>query len=112
MSHLTHVKKDEQEYRSPRSTRSLLIVPKKSGGVKIVQEVEDQVRVLNLFKREVSKIARNYGDFLHLLEEMEEEKEFDGESDAESIGTQEGSEYKKSEEKMSEAEPSEAVTDK
>ena len=52
VSHLTYVKKGEQEYRSPRSTRSLLIVPKKSGGVKIVQEVEDQVRVLNLFKRD------------------------------------------------------------
>jgi hypothetical protein len=34
--------------------------------------VKDQVRVLNQLKREITKIVRNYGDFLHLIEEMEE----------------------------------------
>jgi hypothetical protein len=67
------------------------------------------VRVLNLFKREISKIVRNYGDFLHLLEEMEEEKELDGESEAESNDSQEVDEYKKFEKFT---EPSEADTDK
>jgi hypothetical protein len=112
VSHLTFKEKEDQEYRSPRSTRSLLITTKgkRAGGVKIVQEVEDQVRVLNLFKREITKIVRNYGDFLHLIEEMEE-KELEEETEAETTDTEEKSEGEASEEKMLEVEPSKAETD-
>jgi hypothetical protein len=83
---------------------------KRAGGVKIVQEVEDQVRVLNLFKREITKIVRNYGDFLHLIEEMEE-KELEEEPETETTDTEEKGEGEAAEEKMLEAEPSKAEID-
>ncbi len=68
------------------------------------------MRVLNLFKREITKIVRNYGDFLHLIEEMEE-KEFEAESGTESSDTEEKSEGEASEEKVLEVESSKVETD-
>ncbi len=66
-------KRETQIHQSKYSTRSLSIERKpRNIEVTLVQRVEDRARRLNLYKREITKIFHNYGDFAYLLEEMEE----------------------------------------
>jgi hypothetical protein len=70
---LLYPKREIQILQSKNSTRSLSIERKpRNIGVTLVQRVEDRIRRLNLYKRQITKILHNYGDFTYLLEEMEE----------------------------------------
>jgi len=71
---LLHLKDSEQTLQSKSSARSLKIQPKSAGVVCVIQHVEDQVRKINLYKREVDKIVAKYGDFISLIDEMEEKQ--------------------------------------
>lgn len=62
----------EKIYNNQSQTRSITIKPKKSSGVEINQRVDDKVRRLNLYKKEINIIKEKYGDFYFLIEEMEE----------------------------------------
>jgi len=80
---LLYPKRETQILQSKNSTRSLSIERKpRNIGVTLVQRVEDRTRRLNLYKREITKILHNYGDFAYLLEEMEE-KSYGDESEEE-----------------------------
>jgi hypothetical protein len=80
---LLYPKSETQMLQSKNSTRSLSIERKaRNIGVTLVQRVEDRIRRLNLYKREITKILHNYGDFTYLLEEMEE-KSYDDEAEEE-----------------------------
>jgi hypothetical protein len=80
---LLYPKRETQILQSKNSTRSLSIEKKpRNIGVTLVQRVEDRTRRLNLYKREITKILHNYGDFAYLLEEMEE-KSYGDESEEE-----------------------------
>jgi len=66
----------EQTLSGKESTRILTIKPKpKNIGVVILQQVNDQLKRINLYKREMKKIVENYGSFYSIIEEMEELEE-------------------------------------
>ena len=74
---LLYPKDVEQKLNNKSATRSLTIrsKPKKVGGVEVTQRVEDKIRRINLYKKEVSEIVNNFGDFYNLIEDMEENEE-------------------------------------
>jgi hypothetical protein len=56
---------------SPR-TLSIKHKAKKSRGIQLEQQVNDQIRKINLYPKEISRIVNNYGHFYSIIEEMEE----------------------------------------
>jgi hypothetical protein len=82
---LLYPKSETQILQSKSSTRSLSIERRpRNIRVTLLQRVENRTRRLNLYKREITKILHNYGDFTYLLEEMEE-KSYDDETEEEIV---------------------------
>ena len=81
---LRHKSKDSITLKSDKSPRTLSVTPKgqKTGGFYIEQQINDEIRHINLYKKEVKIIIERYGTFYNIFEEMQE-NEMDESSDNE-----------------------------
>lgn len=70
---------DEHKLDGKKAARSLVVRPKfHKSAVEVLQQVNDKLRRINLFKNEIKIIIERYGAFYSLLEEMEVYKEGNG----------------------------------
>ena len=71
---LRHKSEESITLKSDKSPRTLSVIPKgkKTGGFYIEQQINDEIRHINLYKKEVKILVERYGTFYNIFEEMQE----------------------------------------